>query len=414
MARILPLGKALLFSVAKRSSLARIPRDERHVRFGSLVRNDGLTAPHRADPSDLAVLQYTGGTTGRPKGAMLTHANISANVEQTRLWLTVGGTRDDREVVLGVLPLFHVFGMTVLMNTALDIGAELVLLPRFEAADVARTVHKRRITILPGVPTMFGALAETAGRGHCDFSSVRTGFCGAAPLPVDVKQRFETLAGCAVVEGYGLTEASPLVACNPVTGVHKPNSIGLPVTGTVVDIVSLEDGRTVLPPGERGEICVRGPQVMRGYWNRPEETAETLEPDGRLHTGDIGTMDEDGYVFLLDRLKDLIIAGGYNVYPHTVEEAVYAHPAVAECVVAGVPDPYRGQTVKAYVTLHEGESLTLEQLDRFLEDRLSAIERPKLLEVRDSLPRTLIGKLSRRTLLDEEAERADRGEPPAG
>ncbi len=414
MSAILPFGKGLLFSLAKRHSVARVPRDDRHVRYESLVANDGRFTPYKADPADLAVLQYTGGTTGQPKGAMLTHANISANVEQTRLWLTAGGRRDDREVVLGVLPLFHVFGMTVLMNTALDIGAELVLLPRFDIDEVARTIHARNVTILPGVPTIFGALINAAKRDRYDLSSLKTGFCGGAPLPADIKDRFEALAGCALVEGYGLTEASPLVACNPVTARHKPGSIGLPVSGTTVEIVSLDDRRTIMAAGQRGEICVRGPQVMQGYWRRPDDTVDALDEDGRLHTGDVGTMDEDGYVFLVDRLKDVILAGGYNVYPRNVEEAIYAHPAVTECVVAGVADPYRGQTVKAYVALRRGESLTLEALNRFLEDKLSPIERPKQLEVRESLPRTMIGKLSRKALLEEEAARAGQQRAAAG
>jgi long-chain acyl-CoA synthetase len=237
--------------------------------------------------------------------------------------------------------------------------------------------------------------------------SIRYCVSGGAPLPMEVKAAFEQRTGCALVEGYGLTEAGPVATINPVRGMTRPGSIGLPLPGTVIELVGLEDPGRPVAPGERGEVCIRGPQVMAGYWNRPEDTATALA-GGRLHTGDVGTMDEDGFIFIVDRIKDIILCGGYNVYPRMVEEAIYSHPAVLECVVAGVPDAYRGETVKAYVRLAEGETLTAEALSEFLRDKLSPIERPRLIEFRTDLPRTMIGKLSRKALLEEEAEKARR------
>ena len=233
---------------------------------------------------------------------------------------------------------------------------------------------------------------------------------GGAPLPVEVKHAFESKTGCKLVEGYGLSESSPVATANPMYGINKPGSIGIPLPGTVIEIVSLDDRSKPVAQGEKGEVCIRGPQVMKGYWKRPAESAEAMA-DGRLHTGDVGYMDEDGYTFIVDRIKDMILCGGYNVYPRNVEEAIYLHPAVSECVVAGVPDPYRGQTVKAYVTLTEGHQLTREDLAEFLRDKLSPIEIPKQLEIRDELPKTMIGKLSRKALLEEEeSRRLEQGE----
>jgi long-chain acyl-CoA synthetase len=400
----LPPHKGFLFRLVRGGTIRRPPADARFVDFAALAR----TAPGEPGPGpaadDLAVLQYTGGTTGTPKAAELTHANIAANVAQTIRWLP--GVEPGREVVLAVLPFVHVFGMTVVMNVALALGAELVLLPRFDLGQAMRTIHARRVTAFPAVPSILGAILDHRDREKFDLTSLKIAFSGGAPLPVEVKTRFETLTGCRVVEGYGLTEAGPLVAANPLNGPDRPGSIGLPVPGTRIEIVSLDDLSRTLPPGERGEICVRGPQVMRGYWRRPEETAAVLR-DGRLRTGDVGLMDTDGYTWLVDRLKDLVLVGGYNVYPRMVEEAVYRHPAVAECVAAGVPDPHRGQVVKLWASLRPGASLTLEELNVFLGDKLSPMEQPKRLEIREALPKTPIGKLSRKDLLDEEGARPD-------
>jgi long-chain acyl-CoA synthetase len=257
------------------------------------------------------------------------------------------------------------------------------------------------------VPTIFAAIANFRGLKNYDISSVKYCISGGAGLPVDVKKSFEAVTGCVVAEGYGLTESSPVATCNPLTGVNKAGSIGLPLPRTIIEIVSLEDHTTLMPQGERGEVCIRGPQVMKGYWKNQAETDNVLKPTGdgdvRLHTGDVGMIDADGYIYIVDRIKDMILCGGYNVYPRNVEEVIYLHEAVAECVVAGLPDPYRGQTVKAYVALKPEKTLSREELMAFLKDKLSPIEMPKQIEFRDSLPKTMIGKLSRKALLEEEA-----------
>ena len=336
---------------------------------------------------------------------MLTHANLSANIAQSRLWFVAA--REGQEKTLGVLPFFHVFAMTVVMGLSIEIGAEIILLPRFELDQVMKTIDGKKPTLFPAVPTIYTAVANHPDLSKYDVTSIRMCISGGAPLPVEVKQRFEHLTGATVTEGYGLTESSPVACCNPFTSENKPGSIGLPLPGTTIEIVSLEDRSKVLGVGERGEVTIRGPQVMKGYWNQPEETAATLV-DGRLHTGDVGTIDADGYVYIVDRIKDLILAGGFNIYPRNVEEALYLHPAVAECVVAGVPDDYRGETVKAYIKLSAGHGHTTpEDFKAFLKDKLSPIEIPKHWEFRDELPKTMIGKLSRKALLDEEAARRE-------
>lgn len=405
MQDILPMPARQLFAVMRRKDRARIPADERHLPFAKLIANDGRVTPALCNPTDtVALLQYTGGTTGTPKGAELTHANLYVNAVQTRRWYH--DRKPGEERLLAVLPLFHIFGMCTVMNVGLLLGAELILLPRFEIRQLLQTIHRKRPTVFPAVPTLFAAIARFEQRHRYDLSSIEICTSGGAPLPAEVKETFERLTGCVIVEGYGLTEASPVVCCNPVHGTHKTGSIGLPIPLTEVEIVSLEDGTTPVTPGERGELCVRGPQVMRGYSGRPDETAKTLS-GGWLHTGDVAYRDEDGYLFIVDRIKDVILAGGFNVYPRNVEEAIYLHPAVEECVVAGVPDAYRGQTVKAWIKLVAGETLTAEGLRLFLEDKLSHIEMPRLVEFRqDPLPKTPIGKLSRKDLLAEERKDA--------
>ncbi len=421
MADILPFPKNWLFAIAKRAEIAKIPSDDRHLSFDALIANDGRPAPVAIDPrEDVAVLQYTGGTTGVPKGAMLTHANLYANTLQCAAWYEAKerkpapdrrgpghGEADDggQERLLGVLPLFHVFAMTAVMNFGLRMGAEIVLLPRFDLDQVMATLAKRRITLFPAVPTIYTAINHHKRLAEYDLSAIRFCMSGGAPLPLEVKEAFERTTGCTLVEGYGLSESSPVATCNPTTSqAVKKGSIGLPLPGTVIEIVSLDEPRRVLPPGEKGEVCIRGPQVMKGYWNKPDETAQTLV-DGRLHTGDVGIMDEDGFTTIVDRIKDMILCGGFNVYPRNVEEAIYLHPAVAECVVAGIPDAYRGQTVKAYIRVGDGQSLTADELTVFLKDKLSPIEMPKFVEFRGELPKTMIGKLSRKALLDEEAQK---------
>jgi long-chain acyl-CoA synthetase len=405
MTGILPGGTSLLYRLFRHRDIAEIPEDDKHVSFTELIDNDGAYTRVTVDPAkDLAVLQYTGGTTGVPKGAMLTHANLSVNAQQSRLLLPHVDFGNER--MLAVLPFFHVFAMTVSMNVTLMLGGCIIMLPRFELVQVIETIHKKRPTLFPAVPTIYTAINHYRNLAKYDLSSIKYCISGGAPLPVEVKHDFERLTGCVLVEGYGLSETSPVATCNPIEGENKTGSIGLPLPGTYIDIVSLDDNKTVMPQGERGEVCIRGPQVMAGYWNQPAETAHVMQetPDGpRLHTGDVGLMDPDGYTYIVDRIKDMIAAGGFKIYPRHVEEAIYQHAAVEECIVAGVPDEYRGQTVKAWIKLREGKTLTKDELEAFLKDKLSPIEMPKFVEFRDSLPKTLIGKLSRKMILEEEA-----------
>ncbi len=399
MASILSPVKSVLFRVLKRSELASIPQDGRHVDFDALLANDGAMAPVRVDPRrDVAVLQYTGGTTGVPKGAMLTHANLVANARQVQAWFP--GMALGEERMLAVLPFFHVFAMTVILNMGLAAGAELVMLPRFDTLQVLKTIARRKPTLLPGVPTMYKALLSHPDVARHPMRSIRYCISGGAPLPMELKRQFEEATGCVLVEGYGLSEASPVCACNPLTGVNKEGSIGLPLPGIMVQIRALDDPDRALPPGEKGQVVLSGPNVMAGYWNKDEESRRTIV-GGWLFTGDVGLMDEDGYVFLLDRLKDLIICGGYNVYPRMIEEAIYQHPDVVAVCVIGVPDDYRGQSPKAFVQLKPGASLTAEQLKDFLRDKISRIEMPKLIEFRAELPKTAVGKLSKKELIAE-------------
>ena len=411
MSDILRFPKRQLFAIAKRGELARMPEDERYLSFAKLVENEGDFLPAEVGVDDVAVLQYTGGTTGLPKGAMLTHGSLSANVSQLHSWFL--GAESGRERVLAVLPLFHVFAMTVNLHLAVRIAAEIILLPRFEIETLLKTIARRRPTFFPGVPTLFNALLHYPKLERYDLSCVENSISGGASLPAPVREGFESLTGGKLLEGYGLTEASPVATCNPASGLRKGGSTGLPLPGTTIRIHSLEFPDQVLPLGEKGEICVQGPQVMAGYWQRPEETAETLR-DGWLHTGDVGYMDEDGYVFLIDRLKEVIISGGYNVYPRHIEDAIHRHPAVAEVTVCAIPDEYRGEAPKAFVRLKDGESLAVDDLREFLQDKLSPMEMPRQVEFRDDLPKTMIGKLSKKELIAEErARHATAAEPAA-
>jgi long-chain acyl-CoA synthetase len=409
MADALPFPQKPMFQLLQRKEIARIPADGRHVAFRTLIANGGDFRPMPIDPErDVALLQYTGGTTGTPKGAMLTHANLYANTVQTAMWFTkmeVGGER-----ILGVLPLFHVFAMTVIMNAGISQGAELILQPRFRLETVLKAIHKKRPTLLPGVPTMYAAIIGYKQLEKYDLSSLKFCLSGGAPLPMRLKREFEALTGCKLVEGYGLTECAPVVTVNPLFGTYKERSVGLPLPGTIVEITALDDPTRLLPPGTTGEICIRGPQVMLGYWRRPEETASTMI-GGRLHTGDLGYMDEQGYTFITDRAKDLILVGGYNVYPRMVEEAILQHPAVADIAVCGIPDDYRGETVKAFIVPKNGQSFTLGELRAFLKDKLAPFEIPRSIAFRDALPRTLVGKVSRKELVAEEMAKRRPREP---
>ncbi len=403
MAAALPWLKRKLFPLVRAKDLARIKQDGRTVTYAALMANDGKPDAFTIDPYDVAVLQYTGGTTGVPKAAELTHANITCNCAQVIAGMGLNGAVQER--VLGVLPLFHVFALTSVMNLSVQTAALMILVPRFDLQDLLKTIARTKPTMFPAVPTIYSAIVEEAGRQTLDLTSIRLCISGGAPLPVETRERFMALTHCELMEGYGLSETSPVVAFTPPGRAYKAGSVGLPVAGTVIEIRDPADPTRILPQGERGEICVRGPQVMRGYWNRPDETAG-VTIDGALRTGDIGYLDEDGYLFLVDRIKDVIIAGGYNIYPRVLEEALYQHPAVKDAVVIGVPDQYRGQAPKAFVTLQQGQSATPEALREFLRDYVSKIEMPREVEIRAELPKTMIGKLSKKELVAEEQARA--------
>ncbi|MDX2309485.1 MAG: long-chain fatty acid--CoA ligase [Hyphomicrobium sp.] len=398
----LPASKSALFRIFKSSELARL---DRSAQADKLLKESVVLAkagPIREIPVDplqtVAVLQYTGGTTGTPKGAMLSHANLSINTAQVMAWAPE--LHRGKERVLGVLPFFHVFAMTVVMNFGIAMGAEIVMVPRFQLDEALKLIHERRPTIMPGVPTIFNAIQNHPKLKTFDLTCLKFCLSGGAPLPLEVKQRFETLTGCSLVEGYGLSEASPVVTCNPLSGPPRRGSIGLPLPGTIVSLRSLADPAIEVPQGERGELCVNGPQVMLGYWKRREET-ENQFTGKFLRTGDVAIMDPDGFFEIVDRIKDLIICSGYNVYPRRIEEAIYTHPAVEEVTVVGIPDNYRGEAPKAFVKLRAGMATTTDEIMRHLEPKLSRIELPAAIEIRDSLPKTMIGKLSKKELRAE-------------
>jgi long-chain acyl-CoA synthetase len=403
IADALPTLKGFAYRLIKRRDIAATPADPRHMTFAQLLAAGSDVRAHRVEPDAVAVLQYTGGTTGEPKAAMLSHSNLVANADATLVHFGEGQADQDR--VLGVLPLFHVFALTTVLSSSIRRGAEMVLLPRFDLPQVLKTLDRTRPTLVPAVPTIFGAIAGVAAQRKVDLSFARTCISGGAPLPSEVRVAFERSTGARLVEGYGLTEASPIITCNPLDGTGKPGSAGVPYPGTTIEIRD-PDGGQLVSVGQRGEICARGPQIMAGYWNKPDATAQVFI-DGALRTGDIGYLDEDGYLFIVDRIKDVILCGGYNVYPRTIEDALYEHPAVGEVVVIGVDDAYRGQAPKAFVTLVAGQSATPAELRDFLQDKVNKIELPREIEVRESLPKTLIGKLSKKELVEEERLKAD-------
>lgn len=405
MADVLPLLKSIGLRTLKRSALAKRRAGITYLDYRALAASPAALRPVEQDPHDVAVLQYTGGTTGRPKGAMLTHANLAANAAQ--MLLHVGEERDIQERTLGVLPLFHVFALTCVLNYGIETAAELVLLPRFDMDEVLKTIRRKPPTQMFGVPTIYNALGSLPDDKVPDLSAVRTSISGGAPLPLEVRHQYERRTGSPVAEGFGLTEASPIITSNPLLGRTpvKDNSAGPAFPHTIIEIRDPETG-AILPQGEKGEICARGPQIMKGYWNRPEDTAKAFV-EGALRTGDIGYLDEDGYLFIVDRIKDLILCSGYNVYPRVIEDAAYEHPAVREAVAIGVPDAYRGEAPKLFVALHPGEELDAGTLQAFLKMRLNPIEMPATFEFRDDLPKTLVGKLEKKALVAEERARRE-------
>lgn len=390
------------------AALMPIPDQTGVLSFARFVADTPLPAIWpEVGPDDIALLQYTGGTTGRAKGAMLTHGNLTAALSIYDEWFK-GQAQDVslRHKVIGVLPLFHIYALTTILLRQIAAGGEILLRPRFEVETTLHDIEVKRATTFPGVPTMWIALANHPGIETRDFSSLQNCGSGGAPLPVDVAARFEKLTGQRLGGGWGMTETSPAGTAHLKHGPHKPGSVGLPMPGIEMDVVALDDPRKRLGPNQSGELRIKGPNVTPGYWNRPEET-EASFVDGYFLTGDIGHMDADGYFYLVDRKKDMIISGGFNVYPQLIEQAIYEHPAVAEVLVIGIPDGYRGEAAKAFVTLRPGaEEFSLEELKAFLADKVGRHEMPAALEFRASLPRTPVGKLSKKELRDEEREKA--------
>jgi len=360
------------------------------------------------EADEVALLQYTGGTTGFSKGAMLTHYNLVSDVVQCVSWNV--GAEKGQERMLAVLPFFHVYGMTVAMNEAIYLAATIILLPRFQIDDTLEAINAHQPTRFPGVPTMYIAIINHPRVKEYNISSIKVCSSGSAPMPVEVLKRFEELTGAKISEGYGLTEASPVTHSNPFSGKRKIGSIGLPRPDTDAKIVDLENGDRDLPPGEEGELCIRGPQVMKGYWNRPEETAKSLR-NGWLYTGDIARMDEEGYFYIVDRKKDMVICGGYNVYPREIEEVLYQHPKIQEACIVGVPDPYRGETVKAFVVLKEKEQATAEEIITFCQKNMAKYKAPTLVEFRIELPKSHVGKVLRKILREEEEKKRNPNRP---
>lgn len=410
LAEALPWPLSWLYPLqAWRQGLARgfTPGPGRH-RWRDLLATPPLDDEPLVGPKDTAVLQYTGGTTGIPKAAVLSHRNLLANVAQINAWLP--RIKFGAERVVGLIPFFHSFGLTACLNWPLSQGACIIVLPKFDIKTFLAMLRKHRPTVLPGVPTLFVALINHQELPNLDFSEMWACISGSAPLPQEVRDRFEFITGCRIMEGYGLTEASPVTHLNPYHQERPPGSIGFPFPSTQAKVVDAETGTRDLPPGEVGELVIQGPQVMSGYWQRPEESAQVLRDDW-LFTGDLAKMDEKGYFYIIDRKKDLIIDSGFKIYPREVEEVLYQHPGVVEAVAYGVPDPYRGEQVKVIIVPREGAHLTAEKVVEYCKPRLASYKLPKIVEFRTELPKSMVGKVLRRLLREEETTTQDASNP---
>ena len=399
----LPPLKRRLFRLFRHAEMAAVGSgDGRIVTMASLIARSATPEPVAIDPHDIALIQYTGGTTGVPKGAMLTHQSLTVNARQVHA-LDPHPELPDR--IVGVLPFFHVFANTCVLNRTVLAGGMIAMLPRFAAGDTLKTIARVRATSLPGVPTMYQALLDHPRVGRTNFASLRACISGGAPLPETLKAKFEALTGAKVIEGYGLTESAGVVACNPYEGAGKSGTIGQPIPGTVARLIDRDDPTRAAPDGEPGELVIAGPQIMRGYWGHPEADAVTFV-DGALRTGDVATIDADGFIAIVDRLKDMIAVGGFKVFPSVIEDVLYRHPAIREAIVIGIPDAYHGEVPKAFVTLNPGVDATGEALQAWLNPQLGKHERVAQVEVRGDLPKTLVGKLSRKELVADERAKA--------
>lgn len=405
VAGALPPAKSVLYRLFKRSEVAARPDDPRITAFSALIDNDGSCGTPAINPeTHVALIQYTGGTTGTPKGAMLTHQNLTANARQVASLDPECGTRQpDR--ILGVLPMFHVFANTCVLNRTVATGGEIVMLPRFEAGQVLDAISRTKPTSLPGVPTMYQALLDHPDFAKTDFTSLVYCISGGAPLAEELKAKFEAASGATVIEGYGLSESSGVVSCNPYQAAGKTGTIGQPIQGTRVALVDKEDPARTPADGEPGEVIVAGPQIMAGYWNRPEADAEVFVTDAAgtrwLRTGDVGQIDDDGFIRIVDRIKDMIAVAGFKVFPSQIEDVLYRHSAVKEALVIGLPDTYRGESPHAYVTLEADASASGKELCDWLNPQLGKHERVSEVVIRGALPKTMIGKLSRKDLIAE-------------
>lgn len=406
MCNELPSVKGFLFNILKRKQLSKVSYGngveclKKIINDYKNLNSDNINVKGEdeedIDVNNTAIIQYTGGTTGTPKGAELSHSNVYINAIQCRRWCT--NFEDGKEKFLIVLPLFHVFSMTAGMNLAISCGSGMILHPRFEIKKVLKDLQKKKATAMPGVPTMYNAINNCKDTPKFDLKSLKTCVSGGAALPVEVKKKFEEITGCTLIEGYGLTETSPVACCNPVVGENKAGSIGLPFPNTEILIEDTENKGNFLGVEERGELCIKGPQVMKGYYNKPDETKEVMVKDGVFRTGDVAKVDEDGYVYIVDRLKEMIICGGFKVYPRHVEEIIYEHPNILECAVIGTADDYSGERVKAFIVFKENKEISKDELMSFFKEKLAKHEVPRVIEVIDELPKSPIGKILKKEL----------------
>lgn len=395
----------LLYRLKQRRSQPAVPQNDGAVHFWKRFCRGAQrhTEPVASPREDLVLLQYTGGTTGISKGVELTHANIGTNCRQVLDIINV--TAREHHTFLALMPFFHVYGLTICMIIPVYLASTILPLPRYVPQDVLKLIEKYRPTVFPGAPSVYMSLLQQKDLARYDLRCIRICVSGSAPLPRDVFLRFQEVTGASILEGYGLTEASPITHCNPLGQEgQRANSIGMPIPGTDARIVDMEAGALSLPPGKLGELVIRGPQVMKGYWHRPDETANALR-NGWLYTGDLATMDEDGYFYIVDRKKDMVIVGGYNVYPREVDEVLLAHPKVADAVTVGISDGIRGETLKAYVVPQAGETMSKADVVGWCRARLASYKVPRLVEFREELPKTIVGKVLRRALREEEEAR---------
>lgn len=404
----LPFPKNLIYPFIQKKQygiVINVEHEGNHHLFSEIMKRK-ITEEVETVPidvnNDLALLQYTGGTTGFPKGVMLTHKNLLANTKMCNAWLYKNKRGEER--ILAILPFFHVYGMTTVLVLSVMEGNTMIIMPKFDVEATLKTIQKQKPTMFPGAPTMYIGLLNHPDIAKYDLSSINACISGSASLPLEVQEQFEKITGGKLVEGYGLSETSPVTHANFIWDQPRvKGSVGLPWPDTDSAILSLESFEE-LPPNEIGEIAIKGPQVMKGYWNRPDETEKTFK-NGWLLTGDLGYMDEQGFFYVVERKKDTIIAGGFNIYPREVEEVLYEHEAIQEVVVAGIPDPYRGETVKAYVVLKKNARVTEEELNEFARKNLASYKVPRSYEFRDELPKTTIGKILRRVLIEEEKKK---------